>query len=82
MRIVSRDPNITDEDRARRRARMAERATLMRPRDAQDDEADRLAVKLAASLEHVGPPMTVVEFEAEWDRRDALAAAERVPKTD
>ena len=81
MRVVRRDPNITDEERARRRACMADRAA-MRSRNAHDDDAQWLAVKLATSLEHAGPPMTVAEFEAEWDRRDALAAAGRVLKTD
>ena len=82
MRVVRRDPNITDEERARRRAHMANCAAAMRARNAHAAAAHWLAVKLATSLAHVCPPMTVAEFEAEWDRRDALAAAGQVLKTD
>ena len=63
-RVVTRDPNITPEERARRRLRMTQAAEQTR--------RDLIAHRLADALTSVGPAMTLAEFAAALDDPDQI----------
>ena len=65
MRKVTRDPNITPEVKAARRARMAALGQALRERALAADMAHAIATAV---------PMTPAEFESELERREAMWA--------